>query len=276
MGALDQIAEWPVDTASAAIVDAAGEVVEQHGSVDSEFRLASLTKVFVGWAAMIAVEEGGIALDYPVGQAGCTLEHLLSHAGGYPFEGREPVSAPGERRIYSNAGFELAAEVIVEATGLAFEDYLADGVLGPLGLRHSDLRGSVAHGLWSTVDDVANFLFELQQPTLLSPAGAAAVVQPHYPDLGGIVPGVGRFEECPWGLGAEIRGAKWPHWTGRHNSQQTFGHFGGSGTMMWVDPVAGGAVVALTDRPFDQWSTSPVAAWSRLSDDVVAVLEAAQ
>ncbi|CAN5864175.1 hypothetical protein BH24ACT6_BH24ACT6_15300 [soil metagenome] len=87
---------------------------------------------------------------------------------------------------------------------------------------------------------------------------------------------MGRFEECPWGLGAEIRGAKWPHWTGRHNSQQTFGHFGGSGTMMWVDPVAGGAVVALTDRPFDQWSTSPVAAWSRLSDDVVAVLEAAQ
>jgi len=274
MGALDQIAEWPVDTAAAAIVDADGEVVEQHGSVDSEFRLASLTKVFIGWAAMIAVEEGGIALDHPVGQAGCTLEHLLSHAGGYPFEGREPVSAPGERRIYSNTGIELAADAIDEATGLAFEDYLADGVLGPLGLRHSDLRGSVAHGLWSTVDDVANFLFELQQPTLLSPAGAAAVVQPHYPHLGGIVPGVGRFEECPWGLGTEIRGAKWPHWTGRHNSQQTFGHFGGSGTMMWVDPVAGGAVVALTDRPFDQWSTSPVTAWSRLSDDVVAVLEA--
>ena len=73
------------------------------------------------------------------------------------------------------------------------------------------------------------------------------------PSSAGIVPGVGRFDPCPWGLGVEIRGEKSPHWTGRANSPATFGHFGGAGTMMWVDPLADVGVVALTDRPFDEW-----------------------
>ena len=31
---------------------------------------------------------------------------------------------------------------------------------------------------------------------------------------------------------------KSPHWTGSHNSPQTYGHFGQGGTMLWIDPVA--------------------------------------
>ena len=57
---------------------------------------------------------------------------------------------------------------------------------------------------------------------------------------------------------------------GRENSAQTFGHFGGAGTMMWVDPVANVGLVALTDLPFDRWSDTVVRSWRELSDAVLA------
>ena len=80
---------------------------------------------------------------------------------------------------------------------------------------------------------------------------------------------MGRFDPCPWGLGVEIRGRKTPHWTGDANSASTFGHFGGAGTMMWVDPDAGCGLVALTDRSFDDWSIEAMRRWPELSDAVV-------
>ena len=55
------------------------------------------------------------------------------------------------------------------------------------------------------------------------------------------------------GLGVEIRGHKFPHWTSAHNSAATFGHFGGIGTFLWVDPVADVACVMLAEREFDEW-----------------------
>jgi CubicO group peptidase (beta-lactamase class C family) len=81
---------------------------------------------------------------------------------------------------------------------------------------------------------------------------------------------VGRYEQCPWGLGFEVRGTKQPHWTGTTNSPRTHGHFGGSGTMFWIDPDRDLALVALADRDFDQWATSALAAWPELSDAVIA------
>jgi CubicO group peptidase (beta-lactamase class C family) len=68
----------------------------------------------------------------------------------------------------------------------------------------------------------------------------------------------------------EIRGDKSPHWTGRTNATATVGHFGGAGTMMWVDPVAGCGLIALTDRPFDDWSVEAMKRWPELSDAVVS------
>ena len=61
MGALDQIASWEVPIASGAVVAADGAVLATHGDIDRPFRLASITKVVVGWTAMIAIEEGVIA-----------------------------------------------------------------------------------------------------------------------------------------------------------------------------------------------------------------------
>ena len=68
-----------------------------------------------------------------------------------------------------------------------------------------------------------------------------------FPGLVGVLPGFGRQDPNDWGLGFEIRDAKAPHWTGSRNSPRTFGHFGRSGTFLWVDPDAGLALACLTD-----------------------------
>lgn len=270
VAALELVASWPVPHAAAAVVAADGTVLGAVGDTSHRFRLASLAKPLTAWAVLVAVEEGSIDLATPIGQDGCTLRHLLAHAGGYPFEGSSPVSPPAVRRIYSNTGIEMAASATEAATDMPFASYVAEAVLAPLGMAATEPHGSPAHGTHSTVDDMARFLAELQRPTLLAGATATDAFSPQYPDLAGIVPGVGRFDPCPWGLGLEIRGDKSPHWTGRANSPATFGHFGGAGTMMWVDPVAGCGVVALTDRSFDDWSTRAMRAWPALSNAVVA------
>lgn len=269
MRALDLVATWPVDHVAAAVVAADGTVLGTTGAVDRRFRLASLTKCLTGWATLIAVEEGIVTLDDPVGQLGCTLRHLLAHAGGYAFDGPTPVAKPATRRIYSNTGIELVAEAVARAAGMPFPEYLREAVCVPLGMHTCRLEGSAAHAAWATVDDVAGFLAEIQRPTLLDHATAADACRPQWADLAGIVPGVGRFDPCPWGLGFEIRGMKTPHWTGRDNSTSTVGHFGGAGTMMWADPDAGCALVALTDRPFDEWAPLALQVWPELSDAVL-------
>lgn len=268
MRALAEVESWPVENAVAAVVTTAATTT--HGDGHRTFRLASITKLFTAWAALIAVEEGSVALGQPVGQDGCTLRHLLCHAGGYPFEGLSPIAAPGARRIYSNTGFELAAQAVAAATGIAFDSYLAEAVLEPLGMHATELRGSPAAGAYGSAGDVCRFVRELMQPTLVSPTTAVAARTPQFPELVGVVPGVGRFDPCPWGLGPEIRGEKWPHWTGATNSPTTFGHFGGSGTFVWVDPERRLGLVALTDRPFDDWAPEALRAWPRLSDAVIA------
>ena len=86
-----------------------------------------------------------------------------------------------------------------------------------------------------------------------------------FPGLVGVLPDWGRYEPLDWGLGFELRDAKSPHWTGTRASPRTFGHFGGSGTFLWVDPDARLALACLTDRAFGDWAK---AAWPRLADDV--------
>jgi CubicO group peptidase (beta-lactamase class C family) len=265
MTALELSKNWPVPNVSAATLQA-GEVTDTVGDIDRRQRLASISKPMATWAMLVAVEEGVIGLGTPVGQDGCTLKHLLSHAGGYPFEGPTPIAKPGRTRIYSNTGFDLATEAIETATDMTFADYLGEAVFAPLGMGSSELLGSAATDVHSSLADVCAFIEEVHSPTLISAQTADKAINLHYPSLTGIVPGVGRYTPCPWGLGFELRGEKQPHWTGTRNSPRTFGHFGGAGTMFWVDPEVDVALVALTDRPFDAWALS---AWPELSDAVL-------
>ncbi len=240
------------------------------GDQHQKFRIASVAKTITAWACLVAIEEGIVTLDLPIGQPGCTLRHLLCHAGGYGFDGSEPIARPERNRIYSNTGIEMAAATVAEAAGIAFGDYLDEAVLHPLGMTSTTLQGSPAHGLRSTAADLTRFLAEVCTPTLISADTKAQATVTHFPDLNGIIPGVGRFAPCPWGLGFEVRGAKQPHWTGTTNSPKTFGHFGGAGTFIWVDPAVGVACLALTDRAFDEWADEALRMWPAFSDAVLA------
>ena len=267
--ALALTASWPVDNVAAAVLRG-GDVVATVGDTDRSIRIASLTKPVAAWAMLVAVEEGSIELDASLGQPGCTLRHLMAHAGGYPFQGHVAIAAPERTRTYSNGGIEVAADGVAAATGLSFTTYLSEAVLDPLGMTASTLSGSPAHGLNSTVSDFAAFVAEVMSPMLITAETRDEATRVHYPTLSGIVPGVGRYERCPWGLGFEIRGDKSPHWTGAHNAPSTFGHFGGAGTMFWIDPTVDLAVIALTDRRFDLWADDALRVWPELSDAVLA------
>lgn len=268
MRALDAVRTWACAHAAAAVVTRDG-VVDSIGDPSHVFRLASITKVVTAWAVLVGVEEATLDLDDEVGPPGATMRHCLAHAAGYPFEGRDPIAAVGSRRIYSNTGIVVAAEHLAECAGMAFQEYLAEAVLKPLAMTDAQLRATAAEGLYASVGDVSKLLRELLDPTLISVELADEAVTTQFEGLGGIVPGVGRFDPCPWGLGFEIRGDKSPHWTGRNNSPATFGHFGGSGTMMWTDQQAGVGLVALTDRPFDDWHGEVLTLWPALSDAVL-------
>ncbi len=265
MTALELTGTWPVPNVSAAIFRR-GQLVDSIGEPNRRQRVASISKPMATWAMLVAVEEGVISLNSPVGQDGCTLEHLLSHAGGYSFDGAAPIAKPERTRIYSNTGFDLAAAAIERATDIDFADYLSEALFAPLGMTASELEGSAAKDIHSSLDDMCKFIQEVVSPTLISEQTVDDAITAHYPSLAGIVPGVGRYAPCPWGLGFELRGEKEPHWTGTRNSARTFGHFGGAGTMFWVDPEAEVTLVALTDRPFDTWALS---AWPELSDAVL-------
>jgi CubicO group peptidase (beta-lactamase class C family) len=265
--ALEAIDGWDVPSVAAAVVTAEQGVVAARGPTDQRFAIASVTKPLVAYACLVAVEEGTLALDLAAGPEGATVRHLLSHASGLPFEGEEPIAPPGRRRTYSNTGFDVLGALLAERAGLPVGVYLGEAVLAPLGMTSTDLTGSAAKDGWSTVHDLAAFAAELLHPTLVAEETLAAATTVAFPGLAGIVPGLGRYDPCDWGLGFELRDGKQPHWTGTTCSPETFGHFGGAGTFLWVDPRAGVALVCLTDREFGPWALE---VWPKLSDAVLA------
>ena len=268
MDALVAIDGWGAEHASAALVRPGGEV-DRHGDAGREFRWASITKLLTAYALLVALEEGIVDLDDEAGPPGSTIRHLAAHASGLPFEsGGAPIARPGQRRIYSNPGYEALAEAIGTAAGMAFGDYLQAAVCEPLGLS-GELRGSPAHAFFGSLDDVVAFAGELVRPRLVAPETLGEATSVHFPGLGGVLPGFGRWDPNDWGLGFELKDAKQPHWTGSRNSPRTFGHFGGSGTFLWVDPDLDAALACLTDREFGDWSLE---AWPRLSDAAIAEL----
>ncbi|HVK20310.1 MAG TPA: serine hydrolase domain-containing protein [Actinokineospora sp.] len=259
------VEQWPVDNVAVAVVAADGRVLATYGDQDRVFRLASVTKLLSAYGVLVAIEEGAVEWDQPAGPA--TVRHLIAHTSGLAFDVPTVQAEPGTRRIYSNAGFEVLADFVHTATGIPFADYLDEGVFAPLGMTSTKLEGSAGAGAVSTAADLARFAAELQAPTLVSSLGEATTVA--FPGLNGVLPGYGMQKPNDWGLGFEIRDGKSPHWTGTASSPRTFGHFGQSGTFLWVDPVAGAACVALADRDFGPWA---IEAWTSFTDAVLAEL----
>jgi len=255
---------WPAESVAVAALAAGGEL-GRRGDPARAFRWASVTKPVMALAALVAAEEGTIDLDEPAGPPGSTIRHLLSNASGLPFDAGAPIAKPGTRRIYSNAGFEVAAERIALQAEMPFAEYLSKAVLKPLGMR-AELRGSPASGLHGTLDDLVAFVRELFAPTLIAPETLAEAVSVQFPGLAGVIPDLGRFDPNDWGLGFELKDGKQPHFSGTLTSPRTFGHWGGSGTFFWVDPERSLALAVLTDLEFGDWAKE---AWPPFSDAVV-------
>jgi CubicO group peptidase (beta-lactamase class C family) len=262
---LRQIDEWGAAHAAAAVVRPEG-VVSRHGPEDHVFRWASVTKLATALATLVAVEEGVVDLDEPAGPEGSTVRHLLAHASGLSFDAGPPIAPVGRRRIYSNQGYETLAAHVAARAEMPFERYLSEAVFQPLGMT-AELRGSAGADVHGTLADAVALARELLAPTLVAGETLAEATAVAFPGLAGVLPDYGRFDPMDWGLGFELKDGKEGHWSGTLTSPRTFGHFGGSGTFLWVDPDRALSLVVLTDREFGEWSKT---AWPALSDAVVS------
>lgn len=265
---LATIDTWGADHAAAAVVGPDG-IIASHGDLDRPFRWASVTKLVTAVAVLSAVDDGLLDLDEAAGPPGSTVRHLLAHASGLPFEGDTILARPGTRRIYSNPAFDLLGALVAERDEAEVPVALDRRVLAPLGMAATNLVTRPSEGLHGPLRDLAATARELLRPTVISPATLSRATTVVFPGLPGVLPGVGRFDPLDWGLGFELRDGKSPHWTGSRNGPETFGHFGGSGTFLWVDPALDRALVCLTDREYGPWALE---AWPPFSDAVIGAI----
>ena len=205
---------------------------------------------------LVAVEEGIVVLDDPSASPAARCATSSPTPAATRSTGADPITAPGAPadllQHRHRAGRRRRRR---RRPGMPFADYLAEAVLAPLGMVGSELAGSPAHAVWATVADVAALPRRAAAPDAARRGhggrrGPAALSRPcRYRARRGALRSV------PVGTGRS-RSVGTSHRTGpaATNSASTYGHFGGAGTMMWVDPAAGCALVALTDRPFDDWS----------------------
>jgi len=126
------------------------------------FMVGSTTKSFTATLVLQLVEEGRVDLDLPLSRyvaapidESITPRQLLSHTSGldngpYTNHGRgedavsryvdsltgiPPISPPGERFTYSNAGFVILGRLVEEVTGLDWDTALRTRLLHPGGLE---------------------------------------------------------------------------------------------------------------------------------------------
>jgi CubicO group peptidase (beta-lactamase class C family) len=171
---------------AAAVVIRDGQIVhlKGYGLADSEadvmadvatsYRLASVSKQFIGMAIAILKERGQLTYDqtlrdffpdFPAYGARVTVKHLLHHLGGlYDYEGLIPSSqrdqvldrdvlqlyktrtsstrfTPGSQYSYSNGGYVLLGLIVEEASGMGLANFLRDSIFAPLGMASEMYEG---------------------------------------------------------------------------------------------------------------------------------------
>lgn len=146
----------------------------------SGFRMASISKLFVGLAVMQLVEQGKIDLDAPADRyletplklrfaKPLTVRHLLTHSAGFEdaytgildAPGRPAASlrevidrsmpvqafAPGSQSAYSNHGFVVLGRIVERVSGERYDDYVERHVLQPLGMTRATAHQPVPQAL---------------------------------------------------------------------------------------------------------------------------------
>lgn len=268
MNSTQLLATWPVENVSVAAVKK-DNVKLFLGDQNLRYKLASVTKLLASYAMLIAVEEGAVDLDRRLNERGETYRKFMAHVCGYDFDTTRTLAEVGERRMYSNTAFRLLAEHFVNETQISLVDYISQAIFEPLDMQSSEIISDVAAGGVSTAHDLAIFAAELLHPKLVSKQTLDDARSVQFPGLAGVLPGYGAQRPNDWGLGFELKSNKNPHWTGKLNSAETFGHFGQSGTFIWVDPKIETALVVLSDRAFGPWAKE---VWAPFSDQVIKEL----
>jgi CubicO group peptidase (beta-lactamase class C family) len=151
--------------------------LEKKIAVDPEttlFRTGSVGKLITWTAVMQLLEQGKIDLDRDINAylrdfkipstfpQPITMKHLLTHSPGFEdfalgLFARTPadlstlgrtlrekmparVFPPGETIAYSNYGAALAGFIVEQVSGIAYETYVEDNILKPLGMTRSTVR----------------------------------------------------------------------------------------------------------------------------------------
>jgi CubicO group peptidase (beta-lactamase class C family) len=137
-------------------------------TVDTKFRIGSITKQFTAAAILLLEERGQISVndpvkrfypDAPAAWDKITIAHLANHSSGIPnftslegfdafnlaahtpedivkfFRDKPLEFAPGAEMRYSNSGYVLLGVVIEKASGQTYADFLAKNICEPLDLK---------------------------------------------------------------------------------------------------------------------------------------------
>ena len=143
---------------------------EVPNTVDTKFRIGSLTKPFTSLLIMQLVEQGRIAVGGKIADylpyyrkdtgAKITIHHLLTHTSGLPMFSKNPLPEerlgpypvrefvekycsddpgfePGSAFLYSNCGYFILGAVVEAVTGKTYEEALGQMILKPAGMTNT-------------------------------------------------------------------------------------------------------------------------------------------
>jgi len=168
---------------------------------DTVFRIASMTKSFTASAVLALRDDGALRLDDPAevyvpelrgwprvtpDSGPVSLRHLLTMTAGFPTDdpwgdrqqgmpleefaaflagGVSFARAPGVGFEYSNLGYAILGRVITAVTGAAYQDYVRDRLLRPLGMTRTGFEATefttgLAHGYRRAPDGWSQVAFE--------------------------------------------------------------------------------------------------------------------
>jgi len=180
----------------------------REATLQTVYRVGSVTKSFIALGILRLVEDGFLSLEDPLSElvpeiniqnrwayrSPVRLKHLLEHTAGFrdiylkeyavdvdtyipPLEEivqRHPeywISRwePGTRHAYSNCGYTLLGLIIEKTTGMPYDDYLAKVILEPVGMVNSDFRGRDHTNLAYSYDGKGNL--QTPYPIMEHPGG---------------------------------------------------------------------------------------------------------
>ena len=205
----DLLAQWPGGTDGAVVVrrGVSGHVERsQLGELDARrLAWASVTKVAVAMAAMVAVEEGSSRSTTQRGlRARRSASSSRTRRASLPR--RKAVAAPERtRRIYSNAGYEVLGDAPRAVERELDRRATSTARLAALGHGPEDrLEGSPAWGLSGPSRTLPCWRRRPWSPRLISARLAAEMRTVQFPALAGVLPGLRPIRPLP--LGPRPRG----------------------------------------------------------------------